>query len=113
KTQGFAQYTKAAAAVGTMVLMSLSNTNYKLTTGESAEIGLKSSFLADRISMTLSGYWLRQKDIITRDPSDPNIAIQGGAQSSRGFELALSAAVTRQFRLDGNLSVVDAKFDEL
>lgn len=113
KTQLFAQYTNAAAAVGTLVLLSLSNTEFELTKGESAEAGIKSSFLNDRVSMTLSGYWLRQTDIITRDPSDPNIAIQGGAQSSRGVEFALSAAVTRQFRLDGNLALVDAEYDEL
>jgi iron complex outermembrane receptor protein len=113
KTQLFAQYTKAAAAVGTLVLLSLGNSEFELTKGESAEAGIKSSFLDDRVSMTLSGYWLRQTDIITRDPSDPNVAIQGGAQSSRGIELALSAAATRQFRIDGNLALVDAQYDEL
>ena len=112
-TQVYAQYTNAAAAVGTLVLLSLSNSDFELTKGQSAEIGVKSSFLNDRVIATLSGYWLRQTDIITRDPSDPNIAIQGGAQSSRGVEMALSAAITRQFRLDGNIALVDAKFDEL
>src|SRR5690606_11306617 len=45
KTQLFAQYTNAAAAVGTMVLLSLTNSEFELTKGQSAEAGIKSSFL--------------------------------------------------------------------
>jgi len=112
-TQVYAQYTRGAEAVGTMVLISLANSNFELTKGESAEIGLKSSFWNNRISTTVSGFWIRQKDIITRDPDNPNISVQGGALSSRGVELALSAALTRQFRLDANATFLDAKYDEL
>lgn len=112
KTQLYAQYTRGAEAVGTLVLLSLTNAGFELTKGESAEVGLKGSWLDDRITATLSGYWIRQKDIITRD-LETNTAFQGGAQSSRGVELALFAAITSQFRLDGNLAVLDAKYDDL
>ncbi|RYG85103.1 MAG: TonB-dependent receptor, partial [Alphaproteobacteria bacterium] len=112
-TQLYAQYTRGAEAVGTLVLISLANANFELTKGESAEVGIKSSFWENRISTTLSGFWIRQKDIITRDPDNPNISVQGGAQSSRGIEVAFSAALTKQFRLDANGSFIDAKYDEL
>lgn len=112
KTQVYGQYTRGAEAVGTLVLLSLANSDFELTKGESAEIGLKSSFWNDRVNLTLSGYWIRQKDIITRDP-ETNLSFQGGAQSSRGVEMAMSAAITPQFRLDANVALLDAKYDDL
>jgi iron complex outermembrane receptor protein len=112
-TQLYAQYTRGAEATGTLVLISQGNAAFELTKGESAEAGVKSSFWGNRISATLAGFWMRQKDIITRDPDNPNVAVQGGAQSSRGLEFAISAALTRQLRLDANLSLLDSKYDEL
>lgn len=113
KTQVYAQYTQAAAPVSTLVLLNQSNSGFNLTKGRSAEIGLKSSFWSDRVEMTLSAYRIRQTDIITRDPINPNIQIQGGTLSSRGVELSATAHITRRLRLDGNLAAVDAQFDEL
>ena len=65
------------------------------------------------MDLTLSAYRIRQTNIITRDPGNPNIAIQGGTQTSRGVDMAVSASVTRQFRLDANVAVLDAQYDEL
>ncbi|WP_404478967.1 TonB-dependent receptor [Novosphingobium sp. BL-52-GroH] len=116
KTQLFAQYTQGAAPVGTLLLLSLTNTGFNLTKGKSAEVGLKGSFLNDRVNATLSAYWIQQKDIITRDPDFPNDAtkqFQGGTQSTRGIEFAIAAAVTKQFRFDANIAVLDARFDQL
>jgi len=113
KTQVFAQYSRAIAPVGNFLLLSLANSRFDLTTGESVEGGVKSSFWGDRIDVTVAGYWIRQDNIITRDPNNPTLSIQGGAQSSRGIELSLSAAVTRQFRIDANFTALDAKFDRL
>lgn len=113
-TQLYGQYTRGAEATGTLVLISSKNSNFELTKGESAEVGIKSSFWDNRISATLAGFWIRQKDIITRDPDNPNgDPVQGGAQSSRGLEFAVSAALTRQLRLDANVSLLDSKYDEL
>lgn len=113
RTQIYGQYSAAAAPVGTMVLMSLANTNFELTKGKSAEIGVKSSFLDGRVDLTVSGYEIRQTNIITRDPGNPNVAVQGGEQSSHGVEFALSAAATPQLTLDVNIALVDAQYDEL
>ncbi|MFC4254390.1 TonB-dependent siderophore receptor [Altererythrobacter xixiisoli] len=113
KTQLYAQYSRSAAPVGTLVLLNLANSKFELTKGETIEGGVKSSFLNDKVSVTLSGFWIREDDIITRDPIDPTIAIQGGSQSTYGAELAFSAALTSQFRIDGNVSLIDAKYDEL
>ena len=113
KTQVFAQYSRAVAPVGNLIILSFANSRFDLTKGRSVEGGIKSSFWGDRIDVTAAGYWIEQDDIITRDPNDPTLSIQGGRQSSRGVELSLSAAVTRQFRVDANYTVLDARFDEL
>lgn len=113
KTQLFAQYSSAVAPVGNFLLLSLANSRFDLTTGDSLEAGIKSSFWDDRIDTTLAVYKIRQDDIITRDPVNPTLSVQGGRQSSQGVELSLSAALTEQLRVDANYTVLDAQFDEL
>ena len=56
---------------------------------------------------------IEQDDILTRDPLNPNITLQGGTQSSTGFEAAVSAALTDTLRLDLGLALLNAEFDEL
>lgn len=113
KTQIFAQYNRSVAPVGSLALISLASSQFNLTKGRSAEAGVKTSFWGDRIDLTLSGYWIEQTDIVTRDPNNSALSIQGGSQSSRGVELALSAALTRELRLDASYSHVNARFDKL
>lgn len=113
KTQLYAQYTKGAAPVSTLVLLSQSNSGFNLTKGDSTEIGVKSVLWGGRVEMTLAGYKIRQTDIITRDPVNPNIQIQGGTLSSKGVEFSGTARLTDHLRLDGNAAFVDAQYDEL
>ncbi|WP_162806449.1 TonB-dependent receptor [Sphingosinicella terrae] len=113
KVQLFAQYSRAIVPVGNFLLLSLANARFDLTTGESVEAGLKSSFWNDRIDLTLAAYHIAQDNIVTRDPNDPTLSVQGGRQSSRGVELSLSAAVTSRLRVDANWTWLDAEFDEL
>lgn len=113
KAQIFAQYSYAVAPVGSLALISATNARFNLTTGRSVEGGLKASLWDDRFDITLAGYWIMQDDIITRNPDNTNIAIQGGSQSSRGIELSTSAAITKQFRLDASLAILNARFDTL
>jgi len=113
KTQIFAQYSKAIVPVGNFLLLSLANAQFDLTHGRSVEAGIKSSFWDDRIDVTLAAYHIDQTNIVTRDPNDPTLSIQGGKQSSRGVELSLSAALTSQLRVDANWTWLNARFDEL
>ena len=113
RTQVFAQYSKAIVPVGNFVLLSLANSRFELTTGESVEAGVKSSFWDERVDVTLAAYHISQDDIVTRDPANPTLSIQGGKQSSRGVELSLAAALTSRLRVDANYTRLDARFDEL
>lgn len=113
KTQLFAQYSEAIAPVSNFLLMSLSNSTFELTEGQSVEGGIKSSLWDDRLDATVSAYWIEQDNIITRDPQDPTLRVQGGRTSSRGIEVSLSAAITDSLRIDGNYTILDVRFEEL
>ncbi|WP_158549411.1 TonB-dependent receptor [Lysobacter silvisoli] len=113
QTQLYAQYSAAVAPVGSLPLLSQANARFDLTHGRAVDIGLKRTFWQDRIDLTLGGYWIRQDDIVTRDPANAAISIQGGRQSSRGAELSLSAALTPQLRVDASVAALNARFDEL
>jgi iron complex outermembrane receptor protein len=113
KTQLFAQYSSAVVPVSTIFLMSAGSADFDLSTGESIEAGVKSSLWSERMDVTFSVFRIAQDDILTRDPANANITYQGGSQSSEGVELALSAAITKNVRLDASLAAIDAQFDEL
>lgn len=113
KTQLFAQYSEAVAPVGSLPLLSLANSRFELTHGRAVDAGIKSSFWQDRVDLSLGGYWIEQDDIVTRDPANANLSVQGGRQSSRGIELSASAKLSRGLRLDAGIAALDARFDEL
>jgi iron complex outermembrane receptor protein len=113
ETQVFAQYSTAAVPPATLFALSPANSAFDMTTGNSIEAGIKSSFWQERVNLTFAAFRIEQDDIVTRDPADPTISIQGGRQSSEGLEIALSAQLTPQFRIDVNASTLDARFDEL
>jgi iron complex outermembrane receptor protein len=113
RTQLYAQYNRAVAPVGSLFLLSAANAKFELTTGTAIEAGVKSTLWNGRLDLTAAAYRLVQDDIVTRDPANPNIAVQGGRQSSRGVELGASVRVTPSLRLDANLAALDARFDAL
>lgn len=93
--------------------MSQARAEFDLSRGRSVEAGLKTLLWGDRLALTASAYRIAQDDILTRDPNDFALTVQGGEQSSTGVELAFSAEVTERLRVDGNLSYLNARFDEL
>ena len=112
-TQLYAQYSTAVAPVGSLPLLSLANSRFELTHGRSAEAGIKSSVWNGRVDLGASAYWIEQDDIVTRDPRNANLSVQGGTQSSRGIELTAAAVLTRALRVEASLAALDARFDKL
>lgn len=113
KVQLFSQYSVAIAPVGTLLLLSQANSEFDLSEGSSVEGGIKGSFLNSRLDSTLSVFWIEQDDIITRDPANSSNTIQGGRQSSRGIEAALSAILSEKLHVDASYTILDSRFDEL
>ncbi|WP_075575212.1 TonB-dependent receptor [Lysobacter antibioticus] len=112
-TQLYAQYSAAVAPVGSLPLLSAANARFDLTHGRAIDAGIKSRLWQGRFEWGLAGYWIEQDDIVTRDPLNANLSVQGGRQSSRGVELTAAAMPTRGLRLDASLAALRARFDVL
>jgi iron complex outermembrane receptor protein len=110
QTQAFTQFTSAVAPVATVLLISQANAAFDLTTGVSWEGGLKSTHAGGKLNLTGSVFWIEQDDILTRDPNNFNVTVQGGTQASTGVEVSASWFVTPQLRLDANGAMMDARF---
>ncbi|MEG3089123.1 TonB-dependent receptor [Sphingomonas sp. PB4P5] len=113
KTQLYAQYSHAVTPVGSLLLSNVLRASVDLTKGDAVEAGFKADLFGDRVTLTAAGYWLRQSGILTRDPNQPSVQLQGGAQSSRGVELALTGALTRHLTIDANGALLKARYDDL
>lgn len=83
RTQLFGQFTTAVAPVSIVPIISLANACFELTTGRSWEAGVKGTWGSGRIEFTASMFDIAQDDILTRDPNNANIVVQG-AGSRRG-----------------------------
>lgn len=109
----YAQSSSAVVPVAGLTLIPLTSAAFDLTTGTSVEIGVKNTLLDGRLDVTAAVYRIEQDNIITRDPNDFNVSIQGGRRSSRGVEAAVSAAVIPRLRVDASITALDSRFDEL
>jgi iron complex outermembrane recepter protein len=113
KTQLFAQFSHAALPVSGLLFMSAANATFDVSTGDSYEAGIKTSFAEDRLQLTASLFHIRQEDILTRDPTNPAVTVQGGSQVSKGGEVSLSWQATPALNLAASASLLTAEFDEL
>ncbi|MGH8082973.1 MAG: TonB-dependent receptor, partial [Lysobacter sp.] len=112
-SQLYAQYSSAVVPVSSLLTINQRNNAFDLSHGDSLELGLRSALLDQRLHLNAAVYRLRQDDILTRDPLQPQISVQNGRQSSRGIELSLSAQATARLRLDASAALLSARFDRL
>lgn len=85
--------------------------NSELTAGRQAEVGTKLDFWQGKGTATLAAYHITRKNIATQDPDNSLLTILVGEQSSQGVELALGLQPTRQLSVQGNLTYVDAEYE--
>ncbi len=114
---GLAFYGQYATAVdpigGALLSLSLTNSQYELATSRQYEVGVKQSFWGGRGEWTLAAYDIEKNNILSRDPDNPTLTRQIGQQSSRGVEASLGLQLTDTLRYDGNVAVLEARFDEM
>ena len=108
----YGQYSEAADPVGGLLLLSPANKDFDLAQGRQVEIGLKQTFWDNKGEWTLAAYHIRKKDLVTRDPDDPSLRVQVGSQSSRGLELTVGVELARDWRIDFNGAILDARYDD-
>ncbi len=85
---------------------------------ENYEFGIKGTYLEDRLQLNLAGFYYEITDLQV----DRSIPSAGGgfitvfenaaAAEGKGVEVEMSWLVINNFRLDGNVSYLDAEFEE-
>lgn len=113
QTQLYAQYTRAVTPVSSLLFMSAANAAFKLTTGKSFEGGIKTSLAGGRVQLAAAGFHIRQNDILTRDPANPAIVLQGGVQKSTGGEVSLDWQATDALSIAVSGTLLNARLDKL
>jgi iron complex outermembrane recepter protein len=108
----YGQYATATDPVGGILNLSATNRGFTLATGKQAEVGVKQSLMNGRAEWTLAGYHIVKTDITSRVPGNPTLTQQIGEQSTRGVEFATGFDLARDWRLEGNATWLDARFDE-
>ncbi len=113
KTQLFAQYTYAVTPISGLLFLSAANAAFNLTTGYSWEGGVKTSLTGDGVELTASVFKIRQNDILTRDPANPAVVVQGGNLRSYGIEMALNVAATNEISVALGGTLLNAEYGQL
>lgn len=113
RTQLFAQYNRAVTPLSGLLFMSATNANFKLTTGYSYEAGIKTSLTGSGVELTASAFKIRQDDILTRDPVNPAVVLQGGNLQSKGVEVSLNLPATEDLDIALSGTLLDAEYGQL
>ncbi|WP_168356220.1 TonB-dependent receptor [Lysobacter enzymogenes] len=113
RTQLYAQYSSAVLPVSSFLTINQRNNAFDLSHGASVEVGLRSELFDQRLRLAAAAYKLRQDDILTRDPLQPQISVQDGRQSAQGVELSLSAQAAPRLRIDASAALLSSRFDRL
>lgn len=111
--QLYGQYSTAVSPVSTLLTMRPAAGVFDLSKGKSLEAGIKATAWDKRLELTAAAYRIERDNILTRDPTNPSISVQGGEQSSQGVELSAQAQVTRGLRLDLAAAYGTARYDKL
>lgn len=86
--------------------------NTELTTGRQLEVGSKMDILNGRGNLTLAAFHITRKNIATQDPNNSSLTVLVGEQSAKGIEMGVGLQATRQWAVQGNLSHVDAQYEQ-
>lgn len=112
---GLAFYGQYATGVdpigGALLTMNSTNADYVPTTGRQVEVGVKQSFWQGRGEWTLAFYDIEKNNIPSKEVGNPE-TFQIGQQSSRGVEASLGLQLTDTLRYDGNVALLEARYDQ-
>ncbi|MGF6305899.1 iron complex outermembrane receptor protein [Bradyrhizobium sp. i1.8.4] len=108
----YGQYAVGVDPVSNLISLSTSQKTFQLATGKQTEIGVKQSFWGGRGEWTLAGYEIVKTGLTIADPGNPTgPALQIGQQSSRGVEGSIGLALNDGWRVDANLALLRARYD--
>ena len=110
----YAQYSTAAdppSGILTTATFAAVRDNTALTTGKQAEIGSKIDFWQGKGTATVAAYSITRKNIATPVLGNSALTVLVGEQSAKGVELAVGLQPTSKLSLQGNITYVDAQFE--
>jgi len=108
----YGQFSTATDTIGDIISNNPSGLLLDPTTGVQFEGGLKQSLWNEKAEWTATVYHIVKKDLLAADPNRPGEVLQIGSQSSRGFEATGAVNLPSGFRIEGNLALLDARFDD-
>ncbi len=76
--------------------------------GRAAEAGVKWESADGRRGATVALYDIRKRHALTADPAQPGFSLAAGAVRSRGMDIDVAGSITRNWRINGSLSYIDA-----
>lgn len=112
-TAFYSQFSQGSDPVSSIVTLRPRNSAFKLTSAQQTELGIKHVLAEGKGELTFAVYHIAKDDIITRDPNNPTLRVQGGKQSSRGVEMSATLFPVNHWRTDLNMALLEARFDEL
>ncbi|MFC6391563.1 TonB-dependent receptor [Methylorubrum zatmanii] len=112
ETSLYAQYATATDPVNSLITLSQSLAGFQLSTGRQVELGAKGLAFGGTVEWTLAGYRIVKDNLISRLPGSSAIGIQVGQQSSLGAEAAVSWLPAPGWRIDANLALLHAQYDD-
>ena len=109
----YGQVSTGSDPVTSILSINLANSRFKLTDARQVEAGVKGIVAGGLAEWTAALYHIEKNDIITRDPNNAALSVQGGSQTSQGAEVSASMRLAQAWRIEGNLAYTKAEFDEL
>ncbi|MVT66371.1 TonB-dependent siderophore receptor [Bradyrhizobium pachyrhizi] len=109
----YGQYAVGVDPVSNLISLSTTQKTFQLATGKQTEIGVKQSFWGGRGEWTLAAYEIVKTGLTIPDPGNPTggLALQIGQQSSRGVEGSIGLALNDGWRVDANVALLRARYD--
>lgn len=85
---------------------------FDLTKGKQVEVGAKGSLPVIKGEWTVAMYEIKKRNLLSRDPENPAVALQIGQQSSKGVEFGLAAEPVKGLTIAANAALLRARYDE-
>lgn len=108
----YGQWATATDFIGNVISNSPARLLFEPTTGRQVEVGVKQAFWQQRGQWTVASYYIVKDGLLAPDPANPGTSIQIGQQSSRGIEATAGLALGNGVRIDANLAVLRAQYDD-
>lgn len=107
----YAQYATAVEPRFALFTLGAGDMAFILTNARQVEAGIKQTLSNGRLDLLASVYRIEKTDVPTTDTVSGE-SVQVGEQSSQGMEIGVSWRPLDGLRIDANLALVDARYDE-